>query len=111
MELRGFVALLFLCGCTPAESPGRPAAQEGDRCAIGADTLATCAPMLTCKIQPHASVPLGPHGPETASGEGGSCGGVAGFHCAEGLDCKMSDEQSRAADGMGSCATVSKCVR
>jgi hypothetical protein len=51
------------------------------------------------------------HGPQVASDIGGVCGGVAGFHCAEGLECQLPPDQTTAADGMGSCVRVSQCVR
>ena len=45
------------------------------------------------------------------SSEGGACGGVAGYHCLDGLDCDMTPDQSAAADGMGQCARASVCAR
>ena len=111
LALKGIVAAAFLlAACRGADSPKTSAA--GEECAIGARATHPCASGLACKEAPYAPptfAPDEPHGPDKPSGVGGACGGVAGFHCADGLACDMTPEQASAADGMGSCARMSTC--
>lgn len=102
--------LLALAAChgTPsATSPGT----EKDVCAIGPRTTRPCANPFKCKpvqVAPRTAVA----GDDSfLSDEGGPCGGVAGFHCADGLVCDMPPDQEMASDGMGNCARTSACSR
>ena len=103
--------LVVLVACHGAESPSTSPGTEKDVCAIGTRATRPCAKPFTCKPQPpavHAAVA----GDESfVSDEGGPCGGVAGFRCADGLACDMTEEQAAAGDGMGSCARTSVCSR
>lgn len=45
----------------------------------------------------------GAPGGRPPAGEGGMCGGIAGFQCADGLYCNMSVEMQHVADGTGVC--------
>jgi len=107
-----FVVLAVLAACHGAEAPSTPLGQQGDTCKVGERVERQCQNPLVCTLQPYTAPanPPGVHGPDLPSDEGGACGGVAGFHCAEGLACSMAPDQVLVADAMGSCARVSKCV-
>ena len=49
--------------------------------------------------------------PDLPSPAGGPCGGVAGYHCAEGLTCEMTAEEEATDDGMGTCRAPSDPAR
>jgi hypothetical protein len=95
-SLRVTFALAVIVACKDANAP-QPA-NAGDECAIGGRVTRPCAGALTCKAQPFTAPPPMASGevqsPEKPSPLGGGCGGVAGFHCA---------------DGLGSCVQSSKC--
>ena len=103
--------LLVVVACHGADSPKTSPGSEKDVCAVGTRTTRPCAKPFTCKPVP---VP-----PRTAvvgddsfvSDESGPCGGVAGFHCADGLVCDMPEDQGTMSDGMGTCARSSACSR
>jgi hypothetical protein len=109
--------------CTPGSDQSTPSAPlplpqrktiafEGEACTPG--STPRCADGLRCKEQPYTRPLLEGgtlHSPSDPSDVGGSCGGVAGFHCADGLDCTMAPDQEMVADGMGTCALHGLCVR
>lgn len=107
------VAVIALFSCKDAESPRAEPGSAGDPCAIGNRAIRACGGTLKCTPQPYTPPPpVAPgefKGPEKPNDIGGNCGGVAGFHCVEGLACDMTPEQETASDGMGSCARASKC--
>jgi hypothetical protein len=112
---RGLLILLLtigLLGCPPAAAPP-PLGGEGETCQLGAKIVRECEGLLRCVPRTYAvsQAPSGVHGPEMPSDIGGACGGIAGFHCAEGLQCEMSPEQAGTADALGVCVRVSRCVK
>jgi hypothetical protein len=112
--MRRFVLVLALSSgaCRGAESPP-PLGGAGETCKMGEHVVRECEGALRCVPRTYSvsQAPSGVHGPQVASDIGGVCGGVAGFHCAEGLECQLPPDQTTAADGMGSCVRVSQCVR
>ncbi len=100
----------FFAACKGADSPSADPAKEGEACAEGSRTTRSCAEGLHCAPKPYTPVPEG-KGPESPSPEGGSCGGVAGFHCAEGLACHVDDDKRLVADAMGTCLRAYACVK
>ncbi len=110
--LAAVVLVVLPCCQKKTDTPATPLGSEGDVCKVGDRVTRQCRSPLTCTLQPYAppNNPPGVHGPEAPSDVGGACGGVAGFHCADGLECAMSAEQERVADGMGACARASKCT-
>ena len=105
------LGLLVVVACHGVGSPATSPGVEKDVCAVGARTTRPCASPFTCKpvsVSPRASV-VGDD--SFVSDDTGPCGGVAGFHCAEGLVCDMPEDQGMVADGMGSCARSSVCSR
>lgn len=59
--------------------------------------------LLACE-SPGASAPPAPPMSRAPVAEGGMCGGIAGFQCAEGLSCQMQAGQCRTvADASGIC--------
>ncbi|MBP7704811.1 MAG: Kazal domain-containing protein [Caulobacter sp.] len=54
-----------------------------------------------CKTTDTGAPPPSSRGPVA---EGGMCGGIAGFQCADGLYCRMTPEMVGVADGAGTCA-------
>jgi len=116
-----FIAFAPLHACTPtndAAVPPNPTPQqrttafEGESCTPGG-TL-KCANALQCKPQPYTKPVLeagATRSPSDPNDVGGACGGVVGFHCAEGLDCVMPPDQVMVADGMGTCAVKGICTR
>ncbi len=110
MSMRLVLLLITIAACKDVDSPKTSAG--GEECAIGARTTHPCATGLTCKESSYTPPTFAPgevHTPDKPSGVGGNCGGVAGFHCADGLACDMTPEQASASDGMGSCARMSTC--
>ena len=106
------LAGVLLAACSPPQAPVARPADVGDTCAIGQRTTAACLPILACVPKPVAPRPSGDAGSDPfLSSEGGACGGVAGYHCLDGLECDMTPDQSAAADGMGRCARTSVCAR
>lgn len=101
---------LFAVGCKGAGSPSMDTADEGDECAVGSRITKTCSGTLHCAPKPYSPVPGG-QGPSAPSPEGGACGGVAGFHCAEGLACHLAEKDLLTADAMGTCMRASACVK
>jgi hypothetical protein len=112
--------LLLTGACTQASEESAPPrlpepkmiSSEGEACTPGGTPR--CATGLRCNEQPYTRpvrAPGASHGPSEPSDVGGSCGGVAGFHCAEGLACVMPPDQVMVADGMGSCALRGVCAR
>lgn len=100
----------MLASCKDADAP--KVSGVGEECAIGTHVTHRCSDGLTCKEEPYTPLARAPgemQSPEKPSDVGGSCGGVAGFHCGDGLVCDMTPEQQMTADGMGSCARESKC--
>ncbi len=106
----GLVLVVFFVACKGADSPSVDPGSEGDECAIGSRTTRTCGDGLHCAPKPYTPVPGG-QGPSAPSPEGGSCGGVAGFHCAEGLTCRMEEKDKAVADAMGTCTRAYACVK
>lgn|SRR6185312_10928929 len=105
-------ALFFIVACKSISAPAGPPAGAGEECAIAGRATHPCRSGLTCKEAAYTPPPVVPgetRGPDKPSALGGACGGVAGFHCADGLACDMPPEQANAADGMGSCARMSTC--
>lgn len=110
MSMRLVGLLVMLAACKDADSPKTSVA--GEECAVGTRVTHPCATGLTCRENPYTPPTFAPgetRGPEKPSDVGGACGGVAGFHCVDGLACDMTPEQASAADGMGSCARSSTC--
>jgi hypothetical protein len=97
-------------GCRGADSPSMDTASEGEECAVGSRTTKTCGGTLHCAPKPYTPV-AGGQGPSAPSPEGGNCGGVAGFHCADGLACKIDDKDQLTADAMGTCIRAYACVK
>ncbi len=124
MAWRLVLAFVVASGCTPQEKvdapqpafppPQRSIVNAGETCTPGA-SAPRCADGLRCVEQPHQKLPPREPGkvnpPEQASDVGGSCGGVAGYHCAEGLDCSMAPDQVMVADGMGTCTLHGICAK
>ncbi|CAN5568284.1 hypothetical protein BH09MYX1_BH09MYX1_24430 [soil metagenome] len=116
MQLRSFAialaltsALALVFSCKGANST-MDTASEGEACALGSRTTKTCSGTLHCAPKPYAPVASG-KGPSEPSPEGGSCGGVAGFHCADGLACHLEEKDQVVADAMGTCMRESVCVK
>jgi len=111
MNARFVFACALVLSCKGADTP-QPAA-AGEECAIAGRQTHPCAHGASCVEAPFTPVPAlsagEVRGPEQASGVGGACGGVAGFHCTDGLACDMPPDQANAADGMGTCARKSVC--
>jgi len=55
-----------------------------------------------CQTPEPGPAPMPPPG-RTPVAEGGMCGGIAGFACADGLYCQMSPRMQQIADGAGKC--------
>lgn len=106
----GLGLALVLFACKGADSPAVDFGKEGDECAVGSRTTRSCGDGLHCAPKPYAPVPSG-KGPSEPSPEGGSCGGVAGFHCADGLACHVDDDKLMVADAMGTCVRAYACVK
>jgi hypothetical protein len=114
--MRVLALALVLCACKGAESPNVPPGTAGEQCAIGNRVVRTCAAPLRCETEPFGLPPEMHVGetmrtPDLPNGEGGTCGGIAGFHCVEGLVCDVPENQRMAADAVGTCTRVSTCRR
>jgi hypothetical protein len=105
------LGVFVVVGCHGAESPSTSPGTEKDVCAIGSRTTRPCAKPFTCKPVPLAPRAAVAGDDSFVSDETGPCGGVAGFHCAEGLVCDMPVDQEMTSDGMGTCARSSVCSR
>jgi hypothetical protein len=108
--IRSFVLGLFVVGgCAGAAAIGPGTAREGDRCGRGPDLgpAARCAEGLHC--QPKEPPTQAKSADRFLSNAGGPCGGVAGFHCVDGLECDL--PATAPADGMGVCIPASVCAR
>ena len=105
------LALVAVVACRGAESATTSPGTEKDVCAIGSRTTRPCAKPFTCKPAPLAPRAAVAGDDSFLSDESGPCGGVAGFHCAEGLVCDMPQDQETMSDGMGTCARSSVCSR
>lgn len=101
---------VFALACKGAGSPSMDTAGEGEQCAVGSRTTKTCEGALHCAPKPYTPVPSG-KGPSEPSPESGACGGVAGFHCADGLTCRVEEKDQLTADAMGTCMRESVCVK
>jgi hypothetical protein len=64
--------------------------------------LATLS-LWACSSPGPAQPAPGPGGGRVPVAEGGMCGGIAGFPCAQGLYCQMSPQMQQVADGSGIC--------
>jgi hypothetical protein len=101
-------AAIFAIACAKSPDPKSPA-KQAKLCGLG-ETAHACALGYYCQTlipAPSYNDPPPPNGPSYV---GGGCGGVAGFHCADGLFCQMPDDQQYVADGMGTCVANSQCV-
>lgn len=110
MKVASLLALLVAVACHGGESARSPGA-EHDACAIGTRATRPCAPPFTCKLLQVPRRAAGAGDDSFLSDDGGPCGGVAGFHCADGLVCDLPEDQSMMSDGMGQCARSSVCAR
>lgn len=124
--VRAFLLLsltIFATACAKSSAPAAPDSKspeptsvdpkspvkQANLCGIGSSARAcsageVCQKLTVAKLADAEAPPRGP------SFENGSCGGVAGFHCADGLECQMPQDQQYVADGMGTCVIDSKCL-
>jgi hypothetical protein len=110
----GILVSLAMAACEgePPKAPGEEPADAGEVCAMGGRATRTCRPGLRCKSKIASSAPmtLKERGEDAFSSvAGGPCGGIAGYHCVEGLACDIGSEPARA-DGMGTCVSTNVCM-
>jgi hypothetical protein len=103
---------LFALACAKSPDPKSPS-NQGKTCGSGSNAI-VCAANQFCGHGPappplNRTAPVRPEDP-VGSDVGGSCGGIAGFHCRAGTICQMSPDQDMAADGMGTCVLPWTCV-
>src|SRR5262245_8060292 len=109
-----FASVAVIASCAgqtnDSQAPGRGGAREGDAC--GGKRQIACDHDLECREQRGgvASRPPESKNDQFLSDVGGPCGGIAGYHCLEGLACDMTAEQDATEDGMGACAYRHVCV-
>jgi hypothetical protein len=101
-------ATILAIACAKSPDPKSPS-KKGELCGLG-EAARVCSPDEYCsRLVPAPSYDDAPP-PNGPSYFKGPCGGVAGYHCAEGLFCQMSDEQKYVADGMGTCEANAGCA-
>ncbi|MEO7109623.1 MAG: hypothetical protein ABI183_04210 [Polyangiaceae bacterium] len=99
--------LAFACAKSPdPKYPIKPA----ELCGLGPSAHVCPRGSVCQQLIPASSVANAEAPPRGPSSVGGSCGGVAGFRCAEGLICQMAADQQYVADGMGTCMADSQCI-
>lgn len=108
--LTAIAALFVACGDPPpkAPAPARPPGDNGHTCAVGAKVVNTCKQGLVCRRAPPALPVPTPNGPEMPRGEGGECGGPAGFWCTKNLACDTS--RTHDDSGLGNCVRADLCL-
>src|SRR5450432_2453620 len=113
--VRAFFTLLVAISalaCANSSDPKSPT-EQGKTCGSGTNAI-VCAPNQLCGHGPappslNRTEPVRPEDP-IGSDVGGSCGGIAGYHCRDGLVCAMDADQQYVADGMGTCVLPWTCV-
>lgn len=103
-----FLVAFVLVACGKTNPPKAPS--ESIVCGTGPHAI-TCGPGFFCGHEQKSGIPeMTDPPPRGPSSEGEPCGGFAGYHCGDGLDCEMAPAQAMAADGMGTCVSAWKCI-
>lgn len=106
-------AMLLACGDPPPKTP-EPVrvlapGDIGYTCAVNGKVARGCKEGLVCRRAPPPPPAPAPNGPDIPRGEGGPCGGPAGFSCLANLACDMSRNFDSGGE-LGVCVRADLCL-